>query len=129
MASDNVRQSCAGKCLLAISSPLRNRLLWCTGHRAMDLALGSVRSPPAPALPVQLPHNLLLDIQETQEPQQNLQPPGFDVEIAAYQLHAIDATVAGCLGDAMGLGKTTEGLSTFAIFAMIKANHEEVAGF
>ncbi|KAI0812982.1 hypothetical protein GGR55DRAFT_687866 [Xylaria sp. FL0064] len=35
----------------------------------------------------------------------------------------------GCLGDAMGLGKTIEVLSTFAIFAMIKANHEEVLSF
>ncbi|KAI1318084.1 hypothetical protein F5Y16DRAFT_414506 [Xylariaceae sp. FL0255] len=35
----------------------------------------------------------------------------------------------GCLGDAMGLGKTIEVLSTFAIFAMIKANHAEVISF
>ncbi|KAI1158981.1 hypothetical protein F5B18DRAFT_664818 [Nemania serpens] len=35
----------------------------------------------------------------------------------------------GCLGDAMGLGKTIEVLSTFATFAMIKANHEEVLCF
>ncbi|KAI0804242.1 hypothetical protein GGR55DRAFT_691101 [Xylaria sp. FL0064] len=35
----------------------------------------------------------------------------------------------GCLGDAMGLGKTIEVLSTFATFAMIKANREEVLSF
>ncbi|KAJ3575071.1 hypothetical protein NPX13_g4159 [Xylaria arbuscula] len=35
----------------------------------------------------------------------------------------------GCLGDAMGLGKTIEVLATFAIFAMIKANHAEVVSF
>ncbi|KAI0203071.1 hypothetical protein F4808DRAFT_449388 [Astrocystis sublimbata] len=35
----------------------------------------------------------------------------------------------GCLGDAMGLGKTIEVLSTFAIFAMIKASHKEVLSF
>ncbi|KAI1382611.1 uncharacterized protein F4822DRAFT_439241 [Hypoxylon trugodes] len=35
----------------------------------------------------------------------------------------------GCLGDAMGLGKTVEVIATFAIFAMIKANHEEVRRF
>ncbi|KAI1291234.1 hypothetical protein F5Y03DRAFT_388584 [Xylaria venustula] len=35
----------------------------------------------------------------------------------------------GCLGDAMGLGKTIEVLATFAIFAMIKANHAEVVRF
>lgn len=67
-----------------------------------------------------------------------LKPPGFGIEIAAYQLHAIwwmltqrpvRGTHGGCLGDAMGLGKTIEVLSTFAIFAMIKANYEEVANF
>ncbi|KAI1181380.1 hypothetical protein F5B17DRAFT_445021 [Nemania serpens] len=35
----------------------------------------------------------------------------------------------GCLGDAMGLGKTIEVLCTFAMFAMIKANHAEVVSF
>ncbi|KAI0163839.1 hypothetical protein GGR57DRAFT_267586 [Xylariaceae sp. FL1272] len=61
----------------------------------------------------------------------SLKPPGFDIEIAAYQLHAIwwmltqrpvRGIQGGCLGDAMGLGKTIEVLSTFATFAMIKAN-------
>ncbi|KAI3331205.1 hypothetical protein F4824DRAFT_504224 [Ustulina deusta] len=60
----------------------------------------------------------------------SLKPPGFDIEIAAYQLHAIwwiltqqpvRGIQGGCLGDAMGLGKTIEVLSTFATFAMIKA--------
>ncbi|KAJ3552651.1 hypothetical protein NPX13_g11064 [Xylaria arbuscula] len=68
----------------------------------------------------------------------NLRPPGFGIEIAAYQLHAIwwmltqqpvRGIQGGCLGDAMGLGKTIEVLSTFATFAMIKANHEEVLSF
>ncbi|KAI1316903.1 hypothetical protein F5Y16DRAFT_406771, partial [Xylariaceae sp. FL0255] len=67
-----------------------------------------------------------------------LKPPGFTIEIAAYQLHAIWWMLTqqplrdipgGCLGDAMGLGKTIEVLSTFATFAMIKANHAEVISF
>ncbi|KAI3328242.1 hypothetical protein F4824DRAFT_500966 [Ustulina deusta] len=68
----------------------------------------------------------------------SLKPRGFDIEIAPYQLHAIWWMLTqqpvrdiqgGCLGDAMGLGKTVEVLSTFATFAMIKANHEEVVEF
>lgn len=68
----------------------------------------------------------------------SLRAPGFGIEIAAYQLHAIwwmltqqpvRGIQGGCLGDAMGLGKTIEVLSTFATFAMIKANHEEVLSF
>ncbi|KAI3322842.1 hypothetical protein HD806DRAFT_116419 [Xylariaceae sp. AK1471] len=68
----------------------------------------------------------------------SLRPPGFGIEIAAYQLHAIwwmltqqpvRGIEGGCLGDAMGLGKTIEVLSTFATFAMIKANHKEVVQF
>ncbi|KAI1319042.1 hypothetical protein F5Y16DRAFT_406112 [Xylariaceae sp. FL0255] len=64
-----------------------------------------------------------------------LKPPGFDIEIAAYHLHAIWRMLTqqplrdiqgGCLGDALGLGKTIEVLSTFATFAMIKANYAEV---
>ncbi|KAI6080889.1 hypothetical protein F4821DRAFT_41983 [Hypoxylon rubiginosum] len=67
-----------------------------------------------------------------------LQPPGFSVEIPAYQLHAIwwmltqqplREIQGGCLGDAMGLGKTVEVIVTFATFAMVKANHEEVRKF
>ncbi|KAI0156753.1 hypothetical protein GGR52DRAFT_200011 [Hypoxylon sp. FL1284] len=67
-----------------------------------------------------------------------LQPPGFGVEILAYQLHAVwwiltqqplHNIQGGCLGDAMGLGKTVEVIATFAIFAMTKANHEEVRKF
>ncbi|KAI0815405.1 hypothetical protein GGR55DRAFT_345359 [Xylaria sp. FL0064] len=71
-------------------------------------------------------------------PVSSLKPPGFDIEIAAYQLHAIWWMLTqqpvrdiqgGCLADAMGLGKTIEVLSTFATFAMIKANYEEVLSF
>lgn len=67
-----------------------------------------------------------------------LQPPGFSVEILAYQLHAVwwmltqqplRGIQGGCLGDAMGLGKTVEVIATFAILAMMKANHEEVRKF
>ncbi|RYO91427.1 hypothetical protein DL766_009851 [Monosporascus sp. MC13-8B] len=67
-----------------------------------------------------------------------LKPPGFNIEILAYQLHAIwwmltqqplRGVQGGCLGDAMGLGKTAEVISTFAVFAMVKANHEEVSRF
>ncbi len=35
----------------------------------------------------------------------------------------------GCLGDAIGLGKTVQVLSTLIIFAMIKADYKEVASF
>lgn len=68
----------------------------------------------------------------------NLKPTGFGVDIDAYQLHAIWWMLTqqplrdiqgGCLGDAMGLGKTIEVLCTFAMFAMIKANHAEVVSF
>ncbi|KAI1182077.1 hypothetical protein F5B17DRAFT_436031 [Nemania serpens] len=68
----------------------------------------------------------------------SLKPPGFGIEIASYQLHAIwwmptqqpDCGIqGGCLGDAMGLGKTIEVLSSFATFAMIKANREEVLSY
>ncbi|RYC62831.1 hypothetical protein CHU98_g3375 [Xylaria longipes] len=67
-----------------------------------------------------------------------LKPPGFGIEIAAYQLYAIWWMLTqqpvrdiqgGCLADAMGLGKTIEVLATFAIFAMIKANYKEVVVF
>ncbi|KAI0144506.1 hypothetical protein GGR57DRAFT_332941 [Xylariaceae sp. FL1272] len=67
-----------------------------------------------------------------------LKPPGFGIEIPAYQLHGIWwmltqqplRDIEGrCLRDAMGLGKTAEVLSTFAIFAMIKANRAEVVSF
>ncbi|RYO95237.1 hypothetical protein DL764_007722 [Monosporascus ibericus] len=67
-----------------------------------------------------------------------LKPPGFSIKILAYQLHAVwwmltqqplRGVQGGCLGDAMGLGKTAEVISTFAVFAMVKANHEEVSRF
>lgn len=67
-----------------------------------------------------------------------LKPPGFHMELPAYQLHAIwwmltqqplRGIQGGCLGDAMGLGKTIEVISTYVMFAMIKANHEEVRRF
>ncbi|RYP29508.1 hypothetical protein DL767_006698 [Monosporascus sp. MG133] len=57
--------------------------------------------------------------------------PGLSIArdmVDAYAA-ALRKVQGGCLGDVMGLGKTAEVISTFAVFAMVKANHEEVSRF
>lgn len=63
---------------------------------------------------------------------------GFKLALSGYQIHAIwwqltqyplRGIPGGCLGDNMGLGKSIEVIGTFAVFAMIKANFNEVRNY